>query len=122
MLAYPFFLFGELIAPIIEGLGILGVVVGYFLGAIDGEFIALFFLAAWGVNILMNLVAILVEQLTYKRYQGLDDIGRMVYYAFVENVGFRQVTVYWRLKGFWQWFRGRHHWGEMSRRGFTPAP
>jgi cellulose synthase/poly-beta-1,6-N-acetylglucosamine synthase-like glycosyltransferase len=118
LLNYPFFVLGELVAPIIEGLGIIGLILGYLLGAIDSEFIVMFFLAAWGVNILMNLAAILVEQLTYKRYSGLDDLGRMIYYALIENVGYRQVTVWWRLKAYWSVVTGKRSWGFLGRQGF----
>jgi cellulose synthase/poly-beta-1,6-N-acetylglucosamine synthase-like glycosyltransferase len=118
-ISYPFFLWGEMMAPAIEAIGIIGVVIGFMLQSIDENFVIMFFLAAWGVNILMNLVAILVEQLTYKRYDGWDDLGRMVFYAFVENVGLRQLTVWWRLKGFWSWLRGNRTWGTLARKGFS---
>lgn len=119
MIGFPFFAIGEMIAPFIEGIGIAGIIVGYLISAIDTEFIVMFFVAAWGVNILLNLAAILAEQLTYKRYSGLNDLSRMVVYAFAENVGFRQVTVWWRLKAFWNVLRGVRSWGrDLSRQGF----
>jgi cellulose synthase/poly-beta-1,6-N-acetylglucosamine synthase-like glycosyltransferase len=118
LIGYPFFVLGEMLAPVVEGFGLIGIVVGIYLDSIDLGFIWMFFLAAWGLNILMNLVAILVEQLTYKRYHGVGNLGRMVFYAFFENVGYRQLTVFWRLKSFWYWAKGSLSWGALNRKGF----
>jgi hypothetical protein len=38
--------------------------------------------------------------------------------AIVENFGYRQLNNFWRIKGYWQFLRRRHHWGTMTRRGF----
>jgi hypothetical protein len=40
----------------------------------------------------------------------------------MENLGYRQLTVYWRLRGFWNFLRGRKDWGKMERKGFHPLP
>ncbi len=38
--------------------------------------------------------------------------------AIVENLGYRQLTAYWRLIGLVQWMVGtRQTWGEMQRTG-----
>lgn len=42
--------------------------------------------------------------------------------ALMENLGYRQLTVYWRLRGFWNFLRGRKDWGKMERKGFHPLP
>ncbi len=118
LIAYPFYLFGEMVAPVIEAIGIIGVVAGFFMDVLNTEFVIMFFLAAWGVTFMMNLTAILVEQLTYKRYHGYNDVGRMIYYALIENVSYRQVTIVWRLQAFWHFLRGRSSWGDMKRVGF----
>jgi hypothetical protein len=38
----------------------------------------------------------------------------------LENLGYRQMTVYWRLRGLWKFLRGRKDWGAMERKGFKP--
>jgi len=37
----------------------------------------------------------------------------------LENLGYRQLTVYWRLRGIVAFLRGRTEWGSMNRQGFT---
>src|SRR5204862_5228130 len=38
-----------------------------------------------------------------------------------ENFGYRQRTVWWRLKAFWSVFRQKQVWGEMVRKGFESS-
>ena len=39
--------------------------------------------------------------------------------AVFENLGYRQMTVAWRLEGWWASLRGRQQvWGVMTRQGF----
>ncbi len=40
-------------------------------------------------------------------------------FAIVESVGYRQMTVWFRLKAFWKFFRGEQSWGTMTREGFA---
>jgi hypothetical protein len=37
----------------------------------------------------------------------------------LENLGYRQRTVIWRLRGIWKYLRGRKDWGAMERRGLN---
>jgi len=37
----------------------------------------------------------------------------------VESLGYRQLTVFWRLRGMVRFLRGRTDWGAMTRRGFA---
>jgi hypothetical protein len=46
---------------------------------------------------------------------------RLVLFATLENFGYHQCGVWWRLQAFFT-RRGRKHvWGEMTRRGFETA-
>jgi hypothetical protein len=46
------------------------------------------------------------------------DLLRMTLFGIIENFGYRQLTLYWRLRGMLNYFRGVRAWGAMSRRGF----
>jgi hypothetical protein len=39
----------------------------------------------------------------------------------LENLGYRQLTVWWRLRGVVSFIRGKKSWGKMTRKGFKPA-
>jgi hypothetical protein len=42
-------------------------------------------------------------------------------YAVLENFGYRQLTLYWRLRGLWDAWRGKTGWEKFSRVGFRPG-
>ena len=39
--------------------------------------------------------------------------------GIIENFGFRQLTTWWRLKGTYDFMRGKGGWGAMTRTGFS---
>ena len=61
MVVYPYFVLVELLAPVVEAVGFLGLVLGLMLGAIDGPFAILFFLFAYGFGMLLSMACILLD-------------------------------------------------------------
>lgn len=118
MVVFPYFVVVELLAPVIEMLGLMGLVAGLALGAMDLPFAALFFLVAYGLGTVLTVMTLAMEEVTFHRYDRFADRALLVAWALVENLGFRQLTVVWRLKGIWSFLRGSRAWGSMERRGF----
>ncbi len=119
MVALPFFAFGEMLAPIVELLGYLGLVVGLWLGAINRPFAFAFLAVAVGYGIMLSLWAIVLEEVTFRRYNNRTDLWRLMFFAVIEGFGYRQLTVYYRLHAFWKVMRGEKGWGVMQREGFA---
>jgi hypothetical protein len=42
----------------------------------------------------------------------------MLGFAVLESFGYRQMTVWFRVRAFWRWLRGVRTWGVMQREGF----
>ena len=122
MVAFPFYLFGELLAPLVELGGYLFTITGVALGAVNFDFAVLFFLVAVGYGSLLSLWAVLLEELSFRRYTRRRDFFRLISLAFIESLGFRQLTVWFRLQAFWKYFRGVESWGAMTREGFKKKP
>lgn len=120
--AFPFYVFGEALAPAVELLGWLLLALGLAAGGLQPEFAALFFGLAYGYGVLLSLLAITLEELTFRRYATLADVGRLVLFALLEPLGYRQVTVWHRLRAFVRVLRGDHRWGAMPRTGFAAPP
>lgn len=118
LLVFPYFVFGELLAPVIEAMGLLIMILIIALGEIDLSFACLFFLVAYGYGILLSLAALTIEEFTFHRTATLMDRVWLVLWCLFENIGFRQLTVYWRLRGLIKYARGSRDWGVMTRRGF----
>ncbi|HYS60059.1 MAG TPA: glycosyltransferase, partial [Gemmatimonadales bacterium] len=121
LIAMPFFAFGEMLAPLVEVVGYVITLGGLLLGAVNTNFALLFVLVAWGYGMLLSLWAVVLEEVSFQRYRRLGDLGRLLLFATLENFGYRQRTVWWRVQAFWSVFRQKQAWGEMTRKGFETA-
>ncbi|MGW2912419.1 glycosyltransferase family 2 protein [Streptomyces asoensis] len=120
MAAYPYFVLFELLAPLLEVAGLITVALGFGFGIISPSLAVLFLLAAFGYAILLSLLALLLDELGLHRYRRLGDLAAVAAAAVVENLGYRQLTAWWRLQGWWASLRnGTPVWGEMTRSGFA---
>jgi len=121
MVAFPFFLFGEMLSPVVEAIGYVLGALGLAIGAINIPMAIFLFLVTAGYGMLLSLVAVALEELSFQRYRRWSDFGRLLWFVLVEPFGFRQFTVWYRLQAFWRYARGEHSWGMMRREGFAGA-
>jgi cellulose synthase/poly-beta-1,6-N-acetylglucosamine synthase-like glycosyltransferase len=121
LVVYPYFFWAELLAPLVESLGLVGLVAGLTIGALNVPFAVLFFLVAYGLGMVPTVFTLVLEELSFHRYEGLRDRLLLLGWALLENFGYRQLTVFWRLRGLVKFLRGRTEWGAMERRGFHQA-
>jgi len=122
LVVYPYFVVVELLAPVVEALGLVGLGIGLVVGVVDWSFAVLFFLVAYGLGIVLATFTLALEELSFHRYERLGDRALLVLWAVFESLGYRQLTVVWRLRGIWKFLRKRTDWGVMQRKGFTPPP
>ena len=99
MLSMPYFFFVEMLGPVIEMLGYIVMVISLCLGIVSKFFIFVF-LMAYLYGLFFSFAAIILEQLSYKRYKGLKENTIMIIYSFFEQLCYRQVTVFWRFTSF----------------------
>jgi cellulose synthase/poly-beta-1,6-N-acetylglucosamine synthase-like glycosyltransferase len=118
MVVFPAFLLFEWLAPIVEAAGLVLVPIGLVLGQVTRTFAILFFSLACGVGILLSMLALLLEELSFRRYGRVRDRALLVVWAVLENFGYRQLTVWWRLRGVASYIRGKKSWGAVHRKGF----
>lgn len=134
MITMPWFLLFELLAPLVEVLGL--VYLAFLLAALAVEHL---FAPEWDVaNVpilvvllsasvlfasFVTLVSLLAEEVSFRRYRGLPDLFRAMGAAIEENFGYRQINAWWRLGGIVEVLRrSRHDWGDMQRKGFGSGP
>ena len=122
LVAFPYFVVVELLAPVVELVGLIGLVTGLAVGAVDGSFALLFFLVAYGFGVLLTCLTLVLDDLSFPRYAHVRDHLLLVLWAVLESLGYRQLTVYWRLRGGVKYLRGRKDWGVMTRTGFVSQP
>lgn len=130
MVTMPWFLFFELLSPVVEVLGILfflflltcvGVErwIDPSLDLVNPPIMIILLTASLLFAVFVTLVALLAEEVSFRRYRGLPDLFRAIYAAVEENFGYRQLHAFWRLGGILEVLRKtRHDWGDMQRKGF----
>ncbi|MFA5833808.1 MAG: glycosyltransferase [Bacteroidota bacterium] len=118
LVSTPYFVFIELLGPVIEGLGILAVGFGFYLGMVNLEIFTLFFVVSVIYGVMFSISSVILEEISFHRYPRTRDLLKLLLLAVIENFGYRQITVWWRMKAFWDYARGVQSWGAMTRVGF----
>ena len=119
LIALPYYVVFELFAPFIELAALVLVPLGLWADAVDLEFAWRFALVAYGYGLLVSLVALVIEEVSFYRYPRWSDLWRGVLAAVLENFGYRQVLAVWQVAGAASAWRGRQAvWGSMQRQGF----
>jgi cellulose synthase/poly-beta-1,6-N-acetylglucosamine synthase-like glycosyltransferase len=119
LFSMPYYFLFELLGPVIETLGYVFVVFSFFFGSVNLQVLVLFFVVAIVYGMLFSVGAVLLEEISFHRYPRARDLFKLIIYAVLENFGYRQLTVLWRIKGLWDYFRGVKSWGAMQRKGFA---
>jgi cellulose synthase/poly-beta-1,6-N-acetylglucosamine synthase-like glycosyltransferase len=117
ILSIPYFFLVEMLGPVIEMIGYVIFTVSIITGTLSKFFIFIF-LMAYLYGILFSLSAILLEELSYKRYSGIKEITKLVVYSFLEQIVYRQITVWWRVLSFTNFKSGSKEWGTIKRNSF----
>ena len=116
-IAFPYFLLFEWAAPMIEFLGYLVMAGLLFSGGVQRDTAILFLAVALGFGVLLSTLALLLEELSFHVYPRKRDLLILFAFGILENFGYRQMNVFWRLVGTWQWLRGKQGgWGAMQRK------
>ncbi|MBB6612640.1 glycosyltransferase family 2 protein [Pontibacter sp. Tf4] len=122
MMSYPYWLFYELLAPIIEFTGFVIFLILAFMGYINWPFFAVLtaFILIFGW--LFSTFAILMEVATFNQYKKRGELRKLILTAIVEPFAFHPFVVWSSIKGIWDLLRKKNSWGEMTRQGFNTAP
>lgn len=115
LVSLPALLLFEVLGPVVELAGYVVATVAWATGALNTEVFLLFLAVAILYGLVLSLGALALEDASSGQYTGWDDLGRVMAFAVLENLGYRQLLHVWRLEGFWQLAR-RSKWEAMARR------
>ncbi len=118
MFAMPFALIVEGLGPIVEFLGFFTVAYAYYIGSLNITFALAFLSAAVLLGVVMSTSALIIEELTFRRYPSFKNIFILFLVAIVENFGYRQLNSWWRFLAIFDFLKGKQGWGSMTRTGF----
>ena len=119
MLAFPYFFFLEMLGPVIEVAGYIAFAATLLLGLGSLPYVVAFLALAVVFGMALSVGAIGLEELTFRRYHRTADLVALFWLAIAENVGYRQLNSWWRIKGMVAALRGKEEWGELTRKGFA---
>jgi len=122
MLSFPHAFLFEMLGPFVEILGYIVVASAFLLGLLNAEFFLLFLAASVLYGIFLSVAAVLLEEMSFRRYPGWIDLCKLLVFSVVENLGYRQLLSLFKIKALWDVLLGRRGWGRMERAGFQQAP
>src|SRR5207245_11520113 len=93
-----------------------------YLVLLNADFFLLFLIFAIFFGVFLSVAAVLLEEISFRRYPGWEHLAILVLFAVLENFGYRQILALFKVKAFGDFLLRRRTWGRMEREGFRPAP
>lgn len=117
MVTWPFMFLFEFLAPIVEFVGWLVVPLALVADALDPATALVYFVVAVMAGAITSLIALILDE-RFGYFNDPRETLKLLTIVFVENLGVRQMTVWWRIRAM---FGGSitRTWGDMERRGVT---
>ncbi|QDG50343.1 glycosyltransferase family 2 protein [Persicimonas caeni] len=115
---FPAYLMFELFGPIIEMFGYFWFVAGVSFGFVDVKFALLFLVVAFWLGALMSIQALVIDNWGFNLFKGVKPRLKLLAAAVLENLGYRQLTLWYRIRGLIKYLVGEKSWGKMTRKGF----
>ena len=131
--AFPYFFWFEGLGPWLEALGLFLMPILALVGWLDPLPAALVTAVALGAGVLQSITAVAVsawmEPTTVAGNRQRSLIGAdtwrdrwlLLVGCFLSELGYRQMTVLWRLRATLEFFRGYQGWDKFERKGFRPS-
>lgn len=119
MLAFPYWVIFEWLAPIIETTGIFYYVYLIITDQIKWEYAIILLLYVYSFSVMITILAVLWDELTFKQYSSKKEIFKLCAVAFLEPIVYHPIVLFYALKGNFYFFTGKTlAWGNMTRVGF----
>ncbi|RZS98069.1 glycosyltransferase family 2 protein [Cecembia calidifontis] len=116
----PYYLIFEFLVPIIELLGLIGIVLGFIFLEISflGVFKMVFLVYCFYLQI--TILSVLWDQWIYGHYSNLKEMLHLLIKAILEPFIYHPFSLFASLKGYLNFLlKKEHKWGVMLRQGFT---
>ncbi|MFC1481757.1 HEAT repeat domain-containing protein [Candidatus Neomarinimicrobiota bacterium] len=118
LVAMPYFFIFECIGPLFEVQGYVMVILAAILGLLNAKLALFLFVTAILMGVVVSVFSLLMAgEIVYKFRK--REILMMIFYAIIENFGFRQISSFWRFTGFINSMKRPKGWGKMVRKGFA---
>lgn len=133
LFAMPYQLLFEALAPPLECLGYLLLVLTAVFGALSPAALFTFLALAMAMNFCLSTLSVLLCTFSASNLRGPHESAAIIAYprakdtlvlilvGLVSNVGYRQYLVIWQLRGLYDFLKGNKGWDKFGRKGFAPV-
>jgi cellulose synthase/poly-beta-1,6-N-acetylglucosamine synthase-like glycosyltransferase len=123
MLAMPSFVLFEVLGPILELLGLIVLPLCWIYGLLCADTALALLLGVACMGISFTVVALILDDITFRPYPKIGNLLSLASAALLENVGYRQITAWWRVRATVEFLLGvgQKGWGTLERQGLGKA-
>jgi len=120
LIIFPYNFFFELLAPIIEVIGIIYYIILLATGNINGMYALLLLGFVYAYSIMITTAAVLWDQMAFRYYKNWREVLFLCSTALLEFIFYHPLIVVFSLRGYYYFLTGKKHsWGDMQRQGFN---
>ncbi len=134
MFGWPWLVIYDFLGTFIEAFGYLSVPFLAAFGFLSWRYLAIYLGISFAYGALISVLSLLVafwsEPTAHHDYRGQTllaglrprDRAMLILYCFFENLGYRQLTIVWRLRGMRDYLARKKGWDKFERIGFSTTP
>ncbi len=114
--SFLYFVVYEMFSCIIDVFGLIIILISYFSGLLNLEFLITFLFIYIFYSIIISLTAIILENYMFKYILKLSTLLKLMLFAFLESFGYRQLCSWYRITGFIGYRKRKYQWNKISRK------
>lgn len=120
MISFPYWVFFEWLAPIIEIIGLIYFSLMIISGSVNYNYFIVFSIFVFSFSLLYSFFAVFYEKYMFGRYKGFKFLFSITFIAIIEMFFYHPLNVYFAIWGNYDFFikRNKKGWGNMTRTGF----
>jgi len=121
MVSFPYWVFFEWMAPIIQFIGISYLIIISIFGLLNLPVFFILLLFVFVFSVMYSLFAIFFEAFTFHRYNGVSYLSQAFVFIVLEMLVYQPINMFFSLSGNFDFFfaKNKKGWGDMSRTGFA---
>jgi cellulose synthase/poly-beta-1,6-N-acetylglucosamine synthase-like glycosyltransferase len=108
----------DVMGPIVEVAGYALVPPLWLLGLVSFDYLLAFIAVIFTFGVFVSVATLVLEEIQLRRVPRARDLATLTLAAVLENFGYRQINILWRVRGWWHFLRKKKGWGAMTRKGF----
>ena len=114
--SFLYFVIFEMLSCTVDVFGLLLIVVSYFLGFLNIDFLFTFLIVYIGYGVVISIASIILESYSFRNTLNFKSVFVYTIFSVLESFGYRQICGWFRLSGFFGYKKRKHQWSNISRK------